>query len=194
MQANEHDHWHARWAEGRIGFHQDEVNGMLKKHWPAVGAPPGSRVLVPLYGKTLDMLYLRDLGHEVIGVEISPVAAEQFGDHDGVTIVVGDYFTADVPTCDVVYDRAAMIALPRSWRARYVERTRELLRGPGRGLVLTLEYPEDEHTGPPLSIGPDEVKAHLDAELLESQDLIALGFGRWGLSSMWQHTMAPTFC
>ena len=47
--------WLERWREARTGFHQDAPTPLLLKHWPAVGAAPGSRVFVPLAGKSLDM-------------------------------------------------------------------------------------------------------------------------------------------
>ena len=56
----EPDFWHQRWHDNQIGFHQDKPTPMLLKHWPTHRhAAPGSRVFVPLAGKTL--------GHAVAG-------------------------------------------------------------------------------------------------------------------------------
>lgn len=47
----------------------------------------GSRVFVPLCGKSLDMIWLAQQGHEVIGVELSPVAVEDFFRENGLNPV-----------------------------------------------------------------------------------------------------------
>jgi thiopurine S-methyltransferase len=72
------DFWHQRWRDNEIGFHQGEPAPLLQKHWPAVAAPAGSRVFVPLAGKSVDMVWLASQGHRVLGVELSPLAVEQF--------------------------------------------------------------------------------------------------------------------
>ena len=59
----------ARWS-GRIGFHQGAPNPLLVAHAAALGAGP-RRVLVPLYGKTEDMVWLAAQGHTVVGVELA---------------------------------------------------------------------------------------------------------------------------
>ncbi|MFO1505908.1 MAG: hypothetical protein U1F23_02325 [Lysobacterales bacterium] len=51
---------------------------LLQKHWPALGVAPGARVLVPLCGKTLDMLWLAEQGLHVLGVDLAPLAIESF--------------------------------------------------------------------------------------------------------------------
>jgi thiopurine S-methyltransferase len=63
--------WHKRWASNQIGFHLPQVNPYLQRFWPALGLEEGSRVLVPLCGKSLDLLWLAHQGHEVLGVELS---------------------------------------------------------------------------------------------------------------------------
>ena len=52
------DFWHARWQENRIGFHLPQTHYLLVRYWPVLQAGPGERVLVPLCGKSLDMLWL----------------------------------------------------------------------------------------------------------------------------------------
>ncbi|KAI1290443.1 putative thiopurine S-methyltransferase [Halotydeus destructor] len=48
------------------------------------------RVLVPLCGKTVDLKYLYDLGHEVVGVEGCAEAAKQFFKENGIDYVLGN--------------------------------------------------------------------------------------------------------
>ena len=190
--------WLDRWGEQRIGFHLADINPHLRRYWSTLGVPPGSRVLVPLCGKSLDMLWLRDQGHEVLGVEFSGIAIRDFarensltmetfadGDFigartDGVTLLRGDFFhlhqrwTAEVVA---VYDRAALVALPREMRRRYVARMARLL-GPGTQMLLvSMDYPQDEMNGPPFSVPEDEIallyEDAFDLELLETVDALA---------------------
>ncbi len=60
--------WQDCWQRGDIGFHQPRVLPLLQKHWPTLALPAGGRVLVPLCGKSLDMRWLAEQGHRVLGV------------------------------------------------------------------------------------------------------------------------------
>jgi len=70
--------WLERWRTGQIAFHQASVDRSLRRHWPALGISAGSRVLAPLCGKSLDLLWLHDQGLEVLGVELAVTAVESF--------------------------------------------------------------------------------------------------------------------
>ncbi|MDR2214774.1 MAG: hypothetical protein LBE59_02910, partial [Nevskiaceae bacterium] len=52
------EYWLQRWREDQIDFHRDSVMPLLEQHWDALALPAGSHVLVPLAGKSLDMLWL----------------------------------------------------------------------------------------------------------------------------------------
>lgn len=189
--------WHQRWQENRIGFHNDKPFPLLLKHWPSLGVAPGSRVFVPLAGKSLDMVWLASQGHRVLGVELSPLAVEQFfeehelkpeqrktlyGTHfeaGGIEIILGDAFGLDAEAlagCAGVYDRAALIALPPDLRARYVGELYAQLPQGCRGLLVTLEYPQQEKQGPPFSVPESEVMERFgrdwDVEVLERRDIL----------------------
>lgn len=174
------DFWHQRWHDGRIGFHQDRPTPLLLKHWPALGIAPGTRVFVPLCGKSLDMAWLAAQGLDVLGVELSPLAVEQFfaengleprierrGDAlhyraDAIEIVCGDAFALDdalLAGCGAVFDRAALIALPPDLRLRYSRELYGRLPRECRGLLVTLEFPPHEKAGPPFPVPEDEVRA-----------------------------------
>jgi thiopurine S-methyltransferase len=189
--------WMQRWQEGQIGFHRTEVMPLLETHWAALQLPPGSRVLVPLAGKSLDMHWLAAQGHRVLGVELSPLAVQQFfaeaglqpvrhhsryGEHfvaGPVEVILGDAFGLDAELlADIaaVYDRAALIALPAALRRRYLDTVYAALPGGCEGLLITLEYPQREKAGPPFSVEAEEV-AHLfdlpwHATLLERRDIL----------------------
>lgn len=190
--------WHERWREGRIGFHQADVNGLLKRHWQSLDLAKDSCVFVPLCGKSLDMLWLADQGYQVLGIEINESAVIDFFKeshlspeirrderfihyHAGpFTLLVGDAFdlsTADLQHCAAVYDRAALIALPPNMRAPYLEQLYSQLPTGCRGLVITLEYPEGEKQGPPFSVERSELDTHLTKhwtlQELERVDILA---------------------
>jgi thiopurine S-methyltransferase len=50
----------------------------LQKYWGKLNLPKKSKVFVPLCGKSSDMLWLLAQGYEVVGVELSPLAAQGF--------------------------------------------------------------------------------------------------------------------
>lgn len=206
--------WLERWREGRIGFHRDAVMPLLVQYWPAVAAPAGSRVFVPLAGKSLDMIWLAAQGHPVLGAELSPLAVEQFfaenGLHpritetpagrlhaaDGIELMLGDVFDLDAATlasCEAVYDRAALIALPPDLRARYADEVYGRLPIGCLGLLITLEYPQPEKDGPPFSVDEAEVRRLFskcwDIELLERRDILPHepGFRAEGVTAL--HTV-----
>lgn len=194
----EHDFWQQRWQEGRIGFHQDDVTPLLREYWSTLALPPGSRVFVPLAGKTLDMSWLAAQGHRVLGVELSQIAVEQFFDEHGLTptrresrygvhhlaggveLICGDAFALDadlLSDCESVFDRAALIALPPELRRRYAGELYALLPAGCRGLMITLEYPQHEKEGPPFSVDEEEVRelytGHWRIELLGRRDILS---------------------
>lgn len=192
------DFWLQRWQQGQTGFHQDRVMPLLERHWPSLQLPRESKVLVPLAGKSLDMLWLAARGHQVLGVEISPLAVSQFFAENDITpdvsesrygthyragnieLIRGDVFDLDASVladCQGVYDRAALIALPTPLRQRYVQHLYRQLPGGCRGILITLEYPQHEKAGPPFSVPPQDVYAlfqpHWRAEQQDHQDILA---------------------
>ena len=70
--------WIDRWQSGRIGFHQDAVHPELRDRWSELGLSPGATVLAPLCGKSLDMRWLAERGHRVVGIELSELAVRAF--------------------------------------------------------------------------------------------------------------------
>ena len=192
------DFWLQKWQEGQIGFHRHDVMPLLQKHWPSLGLPEASRVLVPLCGKSLDLAWLAARGHEVLGVELSRLAIEQFfaehaltpsvhetanGRHSvagPIELIEGDAFALDpalLAGCDAVYDRGALIALPAELRRTYRDTVYSRLRPGCRGLVVTLDYPPEEKGGPPFAVDDKEMQALFADEwtldLLERRDILA---------------------
>lgn len=192
------DYWHQRWQDERIGFHRDAPLPLLTAHWGGLGLPPGSRVCVPLCGKSLDMVWLAEQGHRVLGIELSALAITRFFEERGLQptvapgvggihysagpyeLIAGDAFTLPASVladCAGVYDRAAFIALPAHMRDTYVRTTWQRLPAGCRGLLVTLTYPEHQKAGPPFPVGDDEVRQRFtpdwQVQPLERRDILA---------------------
>ncbi|KUJ71751.1 thiopurine S-methyltransferase [Thiomicrospira sp. WB1] len=190
MQA---DFWHQMWHSGRVGFHQTEINRFLQSHWQALGLSGDESVLVPLCGKTLDMLWLKELGHAVTGVELSAKALEEFlqahqlvgtptshpqltgYEVSGLSLYCGDFFHLRAEDCaeiGAVYDRAALIALPEAMRREYVAHLNAILPRPVPQMLIAMTYDQRVLSGPPFSVDQSEIErlygAHYRVQVLES--------------------------
>ena len=172
--------WHDRWENQDIGFHQADIHALLPKYWPRLELGSDASVLVPLCGKSLDMVWLAQQGHRVIGAELSQRAIDDFFAERGLTpttrasgsfivksagpyeLWCGDIFELPyeaVAGVAGVYDRAALIALPHALREQYAETLASLLPATARMLLITLEYEQAQMAGPPFSVQGDEVRA-----------------------------------
>jgi len=169
------ENWLERWEVGRTGWHESAGNRNLKAHWQW----SGKRVLVPLCGKTPDLLWLESRGNDVVGVELSEVAVLAFFEENGLeyeredgalvafrctsrslTIYCGDFFAFRDESFDAHYDRGALIALTPDIRGRYAEHTSSLLADEAKQFVLTVDYDDTVCQGPPFSVARDELLSY----------------------------------
>ncbi len=187
--------WHDRWAKHEIGFHKSEPNPFLVKYFNELGLEKGSRVLVPLCGKTLDIPWLLSNGYQVAGAELSSIAIEQLFaelgvkptitrnggiDHyhaKNIDILVGDIFDVTktmLGPVDAIYDRAALVALPENMRNRYTAHLTEITDHAPQ-LLICYEYDQRAADGPPFSISQEEVRRRYlhryQLRLLTSEDV-----------------------
>jgi len=174
------DFWHQRWAQSDIGFHQSDANPLLVKHFNALSLPKGSRILLPLCGKTLDIGWLLAEGYRVVGAELSDMAIEQLFTELGVKpyitdtgtlkhyraehidMFVGDFFHLSrevLGSVDAIYDRAALVALPEAMRRQYTAHVMEVAHTAPQ-LLICYVYEQGLMPGPPFSITNEEVKRH----------------------------------
>lgn len=193
----DHNFWIERWNKHEIGFHQGDFDPALEKYWSRLNVPAGARVFVPLCGKSLDMVWLAQNGHAVVGAELSERAVDDFFGERGLRpqvrheagftikssgpyeIWCGDFFElpqAAVKDVGGVYDRAALIALPTDMQRRYAAKMKALLpRAPI--LLITIDYDQGEMSGPPFATSQktvDELFAdHYDVEELVTKDVLA---------------------
>ena len=211
----EPDFWLQRWRDNLTGFHQPQFNPELVKHFSKLGMATGDKILVPLCGKSLDMVWLEQQGCQVLGIELSPIAVADFFSGQGqkvsvtksgkfessrggdIELLCGDFFdltTEDTGVIAAVYDRAALIALPPDMRKSYIHKLADLIPTGCRSLLITMEYPAGEMQGPPFSVTEDEVKTlcsdQFTISLLEESDILAAEpkFRERGLSLLREKT------
>jgi thiopurine S-methyltransferase len=187
--------WIQRWSEGKIGWHSESINESLIKHIDCLGLSTGETVFVPLCGKSKDMIHFMQEGFKVIGVEISELGAKQFFDencisysvkelenfvayyNNKISIYCGDFFNLSssmMDSIDATYDRASLIALPADLRQKYANHLYSIIPNGSSILLLTINYPQSQMTGPPFAVNNDEVKLlyseGFDCQLLECID------------------------
>jgi thiopurine S-methyltransferase len=196
------DFWLERWQQGQIGFHQAHINALLLRHWPTLGVVAGASVLVPLCGKSLDLRWLAEQGHRVVGVEVSPLACAAFfadqgwqaalepfdrgvryrgqGPAAAIELWCCDWFgltPGDLGPIDAFYDRGSLIALPEPTRRQHALQLARLLSADATGLLITLDYPQAERAGPPFAVPAAEVMALFGeawrVQSLEAEDMLA---------------------
>ena len=187
--------WHNRWQTQQIGWHRDAYNDLLTKHWKEVDCNKDGQVLVPLCGKSLDMLWFASEGYSVVGLEMVEEAIQAFLEENELqaqtqridghlhhkskpfTIIEGDIFDlkTDKIQADAWYDRAAMIAISPDKREAYVEQIRQFTKPNAAGLLITFHYPQEEMDGPPFSLSDSDVEElfsdGFELERLEEIDL-----------------------
>lgn len=172
--------WHKKWETNNIGFHQKQVHPLLVDHFNALSLPKGSRVFVPLCGKTLDIGWLLNQGYQVSGAELSELAIQQLFAELGKTpniiisnaikhyhapnidIFVGDIFQVTqsmLGKIDGIFDRAALVALPESFRAQYANHLITITQRAPQ-LLVSYDYDQDLMKGPPFSVTQDEINHH----------------------------------
>ncbi len=187
--------WHKKWEENKTAFHESEVNPLLVKYFKALSLAEGSRVFLPLCGKTLDISWLLSNGYRVAGAELSAIAINQLFaklgveptiarvgelDHYSATnidIFVGDIFNLSremLGPIDAIYDRAALVALPEAVRDRYTAHLTEITDKVPQ-LLICYDYDQSCIEGPPFSISNEEVNRHYreryDLTLMVSTDM-----------------------
>lgn len=192
----DHQDWHNRWENNRIGFHEGCTNGLLEAHFQRFELAPQSRVFVPLCGKAVDMFWLAQQGYRVSGIELSTLALQQFfNEHqlaveisteaafsrfkaEDIELLAGDFFKLQaehlaLPDC--IYDRASLIALPAELRPHYARHLMAIYPEVPM-LLITLDYEQARMSGPPFSVTEAEVQQlyaeRYDITRLERRDCL----------------------
>ena len=175
----ENSFWHKCWERNMLGFHQHDVHPLLSQYFEKMLVSTDKHVFVPLCGKTLDMIYLARF-MKVTGNELSAIACRDFfvennlafqqqtlGEYEHyncqeLTLLQGDYFklSADfIDNVDWIYDRAALIALPKTMQQQYVEHLKSFFSSQTRMFLVTVEFPQAQLSGPPFAVTETDVNS-----------------------------------
>lgn len=179
-------YWHQKWAAGDIGFHEATANRLLVENIHHLNLSKGSRIFLPLCGKTRDIHWLMNNGFKIAGAELSETAIrdlftdlqltptiQELGNlkhfsADNIDIFVGDIFElcqATLGKVDAIYDRAALVALPDTMRQAYTKHLINICQNVQQ-LVITFEYEQQQMQGPPFSIGASLMEQYFQRHYL----------------------------
>uniref|UniRef100_S4R8E2 thiopurine S-methyltransferase n=2 Tax=Petromyzon marinus TaxID=7757 RepID=S4R8E2_PETMA len=192
-------YWQGAWQRRQIGFHDPNVHEKLIKYLDAMRSGRAKlRVFLPLCGKAVDMKWLADLGHEVVGVEgVESAIVEFFSEQnvefrrqtvpslpdgelfqslDGkMSVYRCDFFnftSAVAGRFDAMWDRGGLVAINASDRERFAAIMTDLMAPGCRYLLDTFNYNDLTFKGPPHYVPESEIRAlygeRCDVELLES--------------------------
>ncbi len=194
-----HEQWTQAWDKGTIGWHRDKVDAILQKYLKQLcGDKESISILVTLCGKTLDLPWLADEGHSVVGCELAELAGKQLFEENDIPFSVttiddfkvfsatdskklkfyaGDFFKVNaalIGTFDVIWDHNAFGAVSPNDRSRYIELLSSLLVPGGKILLSNWEYDQSKRNFAPYSLNSEQIKEYFgtlfEVELLERMD------------------------
>jgi len=182
--------WETQWQKGDVSFHLPEVNPKLLDNMDELigceksGEKVCRDILVPLCGKSKDLVHLHGLGHNVVGCEgveqacteffsennieftrtpLEGIDGSLFSSADGRLRLFQCDFLALTPEVvgtkiDAVWDIQSLVSINPRDRKQYVRTLRSLLADDFRYLLVTIEYEPFAHLGRPHSISYNAVK------------------------------------
>ncbi|XP_006011443.1 probable thiopurine S-methyltransferase isoform X1 [Latimeria chalumnae] len=173
--------WVDRWEEKNIGFHQDRIH------------------------------LLADMGHTIVGVEVSEIAIEEFFTEqnlsyskepvpgipgaqvfkstDGnISLYHCDFFQFSGTVAEKfngIWDRGSLVAINPRDRQRYTDLIVTLMEEDCHYLLDTFLYDPSVHKGPPFYVPDHEIEnlfgKSCNIKLLESVDALTDRQRKWGL-------------
>ncbi|XP_046585334.1 thiopurine S-methyltransferase-like isoform X2 [Haliotis rubra] len=204
--------WSENWQAGKIGFHKDIEHPLLVKYADKLtGGKSAQKILIPLCGKSMDIKWIADQGHTVVGVEAVEQAVLEFFTEQNIeysketlTDIPGDVYKSSdgrisVYRCDVfdfnrsykdkfdaVYDRAALVAINRDDRERYATLMKSLSAPGSRMVIVTVNYDPALHPGPPHYVEEELIPKlygnRYNVEILERSDSLEERWREKGLT------------
>ncbi|XP_075246699.1 uncharacterized protein LOC142340123 isoform X2 [Convolutriloba macropyga] len=174
-----------KYSKGYSPWHMDTVNYNLLKHYNRIQpeGEPLRKILVPMSGKTVDIKWLADKGHEVVAVEISQSACRQIFTRDNIPFeeidcpqVEGKLFKPvsgriKAYCCDVfkftkevegefesVWERGAVIAFEEDLRKKYFEHVKTLVSKGCSWMSSIFQYDRNVYYNHPYCLNDDEIE------------------------------------
>ncbi|XP_041359430.1 probable thiopurine S-methyltransferase [Gigantopelta aegis] len=206
------DDWKYRWDKQQTQFHMPIIHPMLQKHLETLAQGRSKlRFFVPLCGKSLDLKWLLEQGHEVIGCEgVDKGCQEFFQEHkmqyttcpmkscEGtvyqakccpLTIYRCDFFelkSDDVGQFDCIWDRGSFVAIPVTDRKRYVDVIVPLMKSDCRYLLDCFLVNNDQFGGPPFNCTDKDVStfygSYCTVKKIDEKDAFTEWQKSWGIS------------
>ncbi|KAM8966240.1 thiopurine S-methyltransferase-like [Pelodytes ibericus] len=204
--------WMARWEKRIIGFHEANVHVLLAEFVDdMVNNRKQIRILFPLCGKAVDMKWLADMGHTIVGIDVSEIAIKEFFAENNIPYVEEDVpgisgakvfkstsgnislyccsiFNINdsiVGKFDGIWDRGAMVAINPCDRQRYVSLIISLMAKDCHYLLVTVEFEPKLHAGSPFYVPDEDLETMLGSlcsyKCLKTIDALSDNQRQWGL-------------
>uniref|UniRef100_UPI00358F759B thiopurine S-methyltransferase-like n=1 Tax=Myxine glutinosa TaxID=7769 RepID=UPI00358F759B len=179
------EHWQDRWDQGKMSWHEFEGNNNLKQNFDIfVNGRKAVKIFVPLCGKTLDMKWIAEQGHTVVGVELAEKAILEFFTENCVPfkrkhvlmLPAGELFKSldgniSIYCCSIfdisqdvlglfdgIWDRGSLVAINIDDRQRYVSLMLSLMAPGCNCLLESFIYDPTNRNGPPHPIDDDTLE------------------------------------
>ncbi|XP_065843359.1 probable thiopurine S-methyltransferase [Oscarella lobularis] len=183
--------WEKRWRKGKdAAWQMGTVHPMLQKYYDSmVRGRNNCRVLVPLCGRTLDLQWLVEKGHTVVGVEFVEIGVVRFFAENHLEYVVeppsptlpgkakiysscegrlkivnADFFALSrdvLGTFDCVWDRGALAATNPSNYSRYFRVINDVLDDSGVWMLDSFDFTNPDFHGPPFRFNAKSIEDSL---------------------------------
>ncbi|XP_012505803.1 PREDICTED: thiopurine S-methyltransferase [Propithecus coquereli] len=211
------EEWQDKWVNRKIAFHQEQGHQLLKKYLDTfLKGESGLRVFFPLCGKAVEMKWFADLGHSVVGVEISELGIREFFteqnpsySEEPITEIPGakifksssenislyccnifDLPRTNIGKFDRIWDRGALVAINPGDRECYADTMLSLLRKGFQYLLAVLSYDPTKHPGPPFYVPAAEIKRLFgticNIHCLEKVDVFEERHISWGINYIFE--------
>ncbi|CAD5115320.1 unnamed protein product [Dimorphilus gyrociliatus] len=170
-------YWTERWENGKTGWHRNDINpGLVDNVEKLLNGRSQVKIFFPLCGKSMDMKWMYDQGHTIIGVEgFSKAIEEFFKENDLEYTKEGSVYSTndkrliihnrDLYDCnvellgkvDAIWDRGSFVAINYSDRPKYISLMQSFCTRETRYLLNTLVYDTSLFSGPPLCATKDDI-------------------------------------
>ncbi|KAG9479202.1 thiopurine S-methyltransferase [Eleutherodactylus coqui] len=207
-----HEDWKEKWETRNIGFHVANVHPLLAEFLNEMqDGRTQMNIFFPLCGKAVDMKWLADMGHNIVGVEVCEMGLREFFTEQDIPyteeVVAGipgakvfkstsgnislyccsiyDITDSVIGKFDGVWDRGAMVAVNPKDRQRYANVVLSLMAKDCRYLLVTFEYDPKLIKGPPFYVPESDIENFLGpsctVKLLKKIDALTDRQKQWGL-------------
>jgi len=188
------NYWQSRWVSGDSNWHFQNPNEFLVRHLEALKADREHvRIFLPLCGKTVDLVWLYNEGHTVVGLEGVPYVAEQvfkdanlaykmFYDQEiegfifktpdeRLTVYSCDFFKVRpqlIGRFEAIFDRGAFEAIDVKDREAYSDLIFKILAPKFRIILTGYEYDTNVYEGTPRNVNREEIYKLFGRQSLEN--------------------------